>query len=72
MFEQREKLKVLLEELKAKGLKSIDVDVDEAKIAEANDNAEAAYAELCRLLEGINNGDGTKLVFKDSQKKITG
>jgi len=72
MSEHREKLRVLLEELKAKGLKDIDVYVDEAKVAEANDNAESAYAELCRLLEGINNGDGSKLVFKDSRKKITG
>ena len=69
MSEHREKLKELLAGLEAKGLKSIDVYVDEAKAAEAAGNAEAYYAELCRLLEGINNGDGTKLVFKDSRKR---
>lgn len=67
MSEYSGKLKVLLEELKAKGLKSIDLypgdnfdkDVD----------PEAYYAEVCRLLESIKDGSGSKLVFKDSRKK---
>ena len=72
MSEHRGKFEALLEEFKAQGLKSIDldgfVDIDDA--AEASENAEAYYAELCRLFESIKNGEGSKLVFKDSQKKI--
>jgi len=66
MSEQQEKLKVMLQELKAQGLQSIDIypgeDIDGV-------DPEEYYAELCRLLESINNGDGTDLVFKDSRKK---
>ncbi len=69
MSEYRKKVKVLLAEFKAKGLKGIDIYVDEAKVAEAADNAEAYYAELCRLLESIKDGSGSKLVFKDSRKR---
>lgn len=69
MSEYHKKVKILLDEFEAKGLQSIDVYVDEAKAAEAAGNAEAYYAELCRMLEGIKTGEGSKLVFNDSQKK---
>ncbi len=69
MSEARAKAKELLDEMEALGLKSIDIypgENMENMIEE--DYAEKYYAELCRLLEGIKNGDGEKLVFKDSQK----
>lgn len=65
MSEQQEKLKVMLQELKAKGLKSIDIYPGDDVVGV---DPEEYYAELCRLLEGIKNGDGSKLVFKDSRK----
>ncbi len=71
MSEYGKRAKALLKEFEANGLKSIDldgyVDVDDA--AAASEDAEAYYAEFCRLLEGIKNGDGSKLAFKDNQKK---
>jgi len=74
MSEQRKRLIKLLSEFKAKGLLSVDIDgyTDVDAAAEASENAEAFYAEFCRLLESIKDGEGSKLVFKDSQKKITG
>ena len=66
MGEQREKLKEMIQELEAKGLKSMSIypgdDVEGV-------DPEEYYAELCRLLESINNDEGTELVFKDSRKK---
>jgi len=70
MSEQRKRLIKLLSEFKAKGLLSVDIDgyTDVDAAAEASENAEAFYAEF----ESIKDGEGSKLVFKDSQKKITG
>jgi len=57
----------LLAAFKAAGLKSINIYPSDDGIG--IEQAEAYYAELCKLLEGIKNGDGSKLVFNDSRKK---
>ena len=66
MTEQREKLKEMIQELEAKGLKSMSIYPGGG---EEGVDPEEYYAELCRLFESINNDDGTTLVFKDSRKK---
>ena len=62
---QHDKLKFMLQELEAKGLKSMSIYPGDDIVGV---DPEEYYAELCRLLESIDNNDGTKLVFKDSRK----